>query len=405
MLKKSIILIFFLQLSGCPIQGGEVKPTSLPETPTPNPNSTELPEKYKDYEILSPGILCEPKSTIKTELKYPYKLAVSKDGSTVFVINSICSFSPGFANREMEIKFCQNNPGRLPEDNNPKIRSRNVIYKISKDKNINFIKLNNEPLMSCTLSGEIQTDENNNLYLVDNSQNIYKFTLDNQLIKLINVEEKAKTCADSIYTGCPIPFLAGPINLYQENENLNFIMSKYGESSEAYIKKLNLNTNNLSEIDTGSSAPNTFPFAIYDNKIYIISNNEKLMVFSQPYPKSFWGAPLQGKRLNPLEQVGKSPESITDYVKTIKINSKGEIFINDLYNHSIWKIDSNGNIAKFAGSGKSGLKDGKGEEAEFNYPTGMDFDSQDNLFIADTGNNAIRKITPDRVVTTFYKSE
>ena len=44
----------------------------------------------------------------------------------------------------------------------------------------------------------------------------------------------------------------------------------------------------------------------------------------------------------------------------------------------------------------------KGLETEFNYPTAMDFDAKDNLYIADTGNNAIRKITPDGTVSTFY---
>ena len=53
--------------------------------------------------------------------------------------------------------------------------------------------------------------------------------------------------------------------------------------------------------------------------------------------------------------------------------------------------------------GESGYKNGNSNEALFNYPTGMALDEKDNLYVADTGNNAIRKITPEGIVSTFYK--
>lgn len=72
----------------------------------------------------------------------------------------------------------------------------------------------------------------------------------------------------------------------------------------------------------------------------------------------------------------------------------------------IWKILPNEQkIILFAGTEKAGYKDGKGEEAQFNGLSELDFDDNDNLYVADTGNNAIRKITPDGQVSTFYKEE
>ena len=91
----------------------------------------------------------------------------------------------------------------------------------------------------------------------------------------------------------------------------------------------------------------------------------------------------------------------------IKINSKGEIFLNEIMKNRIWKVDNNNKITIFIGTwdGKIGYKDGKSNEALFNRPSGMDFDAQDNLYVADTGNNAIRKITPEGEVSTFYKEK
>ena len=89
-----------------------------------------------------------------------------------------------------------------------------------------------------------------------------------------------------------------------------------------------------------------------------------------------------------------------------KFNEKGEVFVADITNNIIWKIIiEQKKLIKIAGNGKTGYKDGKIEEAEFNYPTALDFDDVGNIYVADTGNNAIRKITPDGVVSTFYKEK
>ncbi len=62
-------------------------------------------------------------------------------------------------------------------------------------------------------------------------------------------------------------------------------------------------------------------------------------------------------------------------------------------------------VSTFAGAGVPGFKDGTGTSAEFNFPTVMRFDSKDNLFVTERENWAIRKITPEGVVTTFFKGD
>ncbi len=81
-------------------------------------------------------------------------------------------------------------------------------------------------------------------------------------------------------------------------------------------------------------------------------------------------------------------------------NSKGEIFILDRGNNCIRKIDDNG-VSTFAGSPRTGYKDGKGEEAQFDTPFKMIIDSKDNLYVLELAKHHIRKITPDGEVTTF----
>ena len=56
-----------------------------------------------------------------------------------------------------------------------------------------------------------------------------------------------------------------------------------------------------------------------------------------------------------------------------------------------------------AGRSQEGNRDGKALTALFNFPKGMVYDSKGNLFIADMSNHSIRKLSPDGVVTTFAK--
>ncbi|MGC4040843.1 MAG: T9SS type A sorting domain-containing protein [Flavobacterium sp.] len=85
---------------------------------------------------------------------------------------------------------------------------------------------------------------------------------------------------------------------------------------------------------------------------------------------------------------------------TVAVDSFGNVYVVDRSNHKIRKITTGGTVSTFAGSGVSGSADGTGEAASFRFPDGAAFDSHDNLFISDQSNHKIRKITPDGTVTT-----
>jgi len=85
----------------------------------------------------------------------------------------------------------------------------------------------------------------------------------------------------------------------------------------------------------------------------------------------------------------------------ITIDSAGNLYVADSSNHRIRKITSAGVVTTFAGSGTAGFANGNGTAAQFNSPFGITVDSAGNLYVAEMNNHAIRKITPGGVVTTL----
>jgi hypothetical protein len=104
-------------------------------------------------------------------------------------------------------------------------------------------------------------------------------------------------------------------------------------------------------------------------------------------PGFFDGSPADPIRFN-------SPSGVA-------VTTTGDRFVADRENHVIRKIDASGNVTTYAGSfGLAGSTNGTGSAARFNLPSGITAVGT-TLFVCDTGNHTIRRISASRVVTTL----
>jgi len=92
----------------------------------------------------------------------------------------------------------------------------------------------------------------------------------------------------------------------------------------------------------------------------------------------------------------------------LAFDGQGNLYVSDWVNQRIRVITSDGGVSTFAGGGQPGpdgdLVDGPADVARFFGPEGLAADAQGNLFVADTLNNRIRRISPDGTVTSVAGS-
>ncbi|WP_396189162.1 putative Ig domain-containing protein [Flavobacterium sp.] len=98
---------------------------------------------------------------------------------------------------------------------------------------------------------------------------------------------------------------------------------------------------------------------------------------------------------------GNGTEAQFFYPACVATDASNNIYVADAGNHKIRKIDTSGNVTTVAGNGEGGFADGNAATAQFYYPYGVAVDKYGIIYVADYFNNRIRKITPTGSVSTI----
>lgn len=133
------------------------------------------------------------------------------------------------------------------------------------------------------------------------------------------------------------------------------------------------------------------------NNVYVAdATNDKIFkITSDGIKTTFAGSGFEGS----ADGIGTSAEFNAPL--GVAIDGENNVYVTDVLNHKIRKITPNGTVTTFAGSGQQGDVDGIGTSAEFNKPDELAIDYLGNIYVVDSGNYKIRKISPDGTVTTF----
>ncbi|AMR33252.1 hypothetical protein A0256_18420 [Mucilaginibacter sp. PAMC 26640] len=90
--------------------------------------------------------------------------------------------------------------------------------------------------------------------------------------------------------------------------------------------------------------------------------------------------------------------------RSVAVDLTGNVYVADANNNVIRKIAADGTVTTLAGTGAIGNADGAGTAATFYHPAGVAVDALGNVYVADTNNNLVRKITAAGVVSSLAGS-
>jgi sugar lactone lactonase YvrE len=158
--------------------------------------------------------------------------------------------------------------------------------------------------------------------------------------------------------------------------------------------------NGIGDLSNGASETSTinYPYGVAIDKegtLYVSEYNRIKKITSSGIISVLAG---DGKR-GFADTIGALSEF--NPVMGIAVDSQGNVYVADRDNERIRKISSTGAVSTLAGDGTNGYADATGANARFNSPVGVAVDAQGNVYVADEGNQRVRKITAGGVVSTL----
>ena len=196
-----------------------------------------------------------------------------------------------------------------------------------------------------------------------------------------------------------------PIGVAIDQSEQNLVIA---DTSNSLIRNLELNGNSVATI-AGTVGVEGAMNGVGTNASF---GNPHYAVFDGTGNNNIFVADTDNNLIRKIDRSGAvttfldgSTTTIVD-VAGIAIDSLGNLFVADDVQNSIYKITPSGVTSLLAGGNTLtvGFADGTGSAARFANPAGLAVDTCSNVYVADANNNRIRKITPAGVVTTLAGS-
>lgn len=121
-------------------------------------------------------------------------------------------------------------------------------------------------------------------------------------------------------------------------------------------------------------------------------------------PRMSKGA-LTAELLGPPIPGGRGTVAAFWFPTSVAVDASGNVYVADTWNNRVRKVSPAGEVTTLAGTGTSGFADGAGIGAQFYWPAGAAVDGSGNVYVADTGNHRVRKVSPAGQVTTLVAAE
>lgn len=98
---------------------------------------------------------------------------------------------------------------------------------------------------------------------------------------------------------------------------------------------------------------------------------------------------------------GQAQQALFNKPTGLVVDAQGILYVADTLNHCIRKVSRQGKVSTFVGNGERGFQDGTGAQARFNQPTGLALDHLGFLYVVDSLNQVLRKISPQGETLTL----
>lgn len=133
------------------------------------------------------------------------------------------------------------------------------------------------------------------------------------------------------------------------------------------------------------------------NKIYVHTGDGNAEIFAGLNVSHSDGRPISGLYDDVKE------DALFNAPSGLVVDDLGNVYVADTGNHAIRKIDTDGNVSTVSGNGVFGDQDGSGITAQFNSPADLAIAKDGTIYVADTLNHVIRSISETGEVTTVTK--